>query len=428
MGSSQMDLDINNYTKYDLISFFKLTNNYSNAELETNEELIKKTILNSNYESKYKYEILTFILLAKEILKIKENENKKLVEKIETTPINNIGKIINPGSNQPVMQTQSIISNRINSYGNYIRKTNYVFDTRYRNDFFNTLPVDSTFTLPLTINNVISVTLSSIQFTNTFFTFNNDYQTNKLYIFEEETNNEGIVILPEGNYTIANFPTQLEKAINQQIVGSYIPDGPNRFTVSISEFTNRTTISNSTYNFRMNTIKKNLIFGLDACTPFIATVKITPIDPKVGIRPETVFRTMAYQIGYRKIEYIGQNSYTSESQFDSLFTEVIYFTMKDFNPDATFTTTFGITPEGITDKNILGVIPVTTPAFTITWDTMSNFIYKVRQYQAPVNIDKINVKLLTRSGSLLNNHDNNYAFVLEIDTIYDNVLFADKTA
>lgn len=422
MSSNKIDLDINNYTKPDLISFFKLTNNYTNAELENNEQLMKQKILNSNYESKYKYEILTFMLQAKEFLKIKEEENKIMFHETETNPTNNIGKIINPGSNHPVIQRQSIMPDRVNSYGNYIRKSNYVFDTRYRDDFFNTSAINATFTLPVTLNNVISMTLSSLQFSNTFFTFNEEYQTNQLYIYEETTNNEGIVILPEGNYFAFNFPTQLEKAINEQIVGIYNPPpGVNRFNVSISDFTGFTTISNSLYNFRMNIIKKTPLLD---CDPFHSYSSFTKLDPKLQIKPVDLFRTMGYQIGYRKIEYFGSNSYTSESQFDSLFTELVYFTLKDFNPDAVFTTTYGVLPNSLTDQNILAVIPVTTPAFTITWDTMANFIYKIRKYQAPVNIDKIKVGIVSRTGLPLNFHDNNYAFVLEIDTIYDNVQYA----
>lgn len=424
MESKQIDLDINNYTKSDLISFFKLNTNYSNSELEYNEQLIKKSILNSNYDSKYKYELLVFILLAKDILKIKEDENKKIAEQPENKTINNIGKILNPTSSHPVLQRQSIISDRINAYGNYVRKTNYVFDTRYRDDFFNTIAVDATFTLPIKLNNVIAITLSSIQFANTFFTFNSFYQTNQLYIFEETTNRQAVVILPEGNYTALNFPLQLEKAINQQVVGVYNPPpGVNRFTVSISEFTGFTTITNSTYNFRMNLLRRAAVFSGEICNPFIATVKLTSMDPEEKIRPENLFRSMGYQIGYRQIEYTGKKSYTSESQFDSLLTEVIYFAVKDFNSDSVFTTTYGVAPQSLIDKNILAVIPVTTPAFTITWDTMANYIYKVRKYQAPIDIEKIKVSLLSRSGNLLDFHENNYAFVLEVDTIYDNVAF-----
>jgi hypothetical protein len=422
MTSNEVDLDINNYTKSDLMSFFKLTNNYTNSELENNEQLMKENILNSSHETEYKYEVLIFMLQAKEILKIKEEENKVIMQTTDNEYINNIGKIINPSSNHPSLQKQSITSNNINSYGNYIRRTNYVFDTRYRDDFFNTLAVDSTFTLPIQLNNVISITLSSMQFANTFFTFNEELQTNQLYIFEETTNNEGIVILPEGNYNVYNFPTQLEKAINEQIVGVYNPPpGVNRFNVSISEFTGFTTISNSLYNFRMNIIKKTP--HLD-CDVFHGSTTVTTIDPKLKITPQDLYKTLGYQIGYRNIEYFGQKSYTSESQFDSVYQELVYFSMNDFQSNSVFTTTYGVLPNSLIDANILAVIPIVTPAFDNTWDTMADYIFKTRQYNSPVNLKRLQFKLTGRDGYILNYHDNNFAFILAIDTIYDNVQYA----
>ena len=158
---------INNYTKSELISFFKLNDSYTNEELEKNEEKLKNRILNSNYDSKYKYEILIFILEAKDKLKIKNKEKEK-----ETEQQNNIGKIMNQNHDYPIIQKPSIMKNNVNSYGTYLIKTNYIFDTRYRDDFFRTVPTDSTFSLPITLNNVISITLSTIQFPNTFFNFN----------------------------------------------------------------------------------------------------------------------------------------------------------------------------------------------------------------------------------------------------------------
>jgi hypothetical protein len=416
---NQFNFDINNYTKSELLYIFKLDDNYTNEEFEKNEEILKKSILNSNNDSKYKYkyEILNFISQAKDILKIK-NKKKEIVE-----PTNNIGKIINPESNHQVIQNTSIISNSVNSYGTYTRRTNYIFDTRYRDNFFKSVPTDSTFTLPITLNNVISITLSSIQFPNTFYNFSNLYKTNELYIYEENTNKEGIVILPEGNYNFLNFPQELEKAINEQIVGSYNFGGPNRFHVSINEFTRKTTISNTNNIFTMNTIKKNDI--TDVCNKFIHKMQITPSDD-TNIPTSSYFRTMGYQIGYRNIEYVGKKSYVSEALFDDMFTEVVYLKMDEFNSDSIFTSTYGILPNSLVDENILAVIPVTTPQFTITWDTMANFIYKTRKYLSPIDIHKIKISLITRTGLLIDLNDSNFVFVLEVETIHDNIKYINE--
>ena len=53
--NNQFDFDINNYTKSELLYIFKLDDNYTNEEFEKNEEILKKIILNSNHDYKYKY-------------------------------------------------------------------------------------------------------------------------------------------------------------------------------------------------------------------------------------------------------------------------------------------------------------------------------------------------------------------------------------
>lgn len=426
MNIGDFDLDINNYTKNDIISFFKLTPNFSAGELESHEKELRHSILDSKYDAEYKDTILNFISKAKEVMRIyKRKQEYEDENEHNDDTYNNVGKVIMPLSRAQAMQTQSIPRNNINGYGINIYRQNYVFDTRYRDDFFQTSPTKCSFTLPIKLNNVIEMTLSAVQFPNTFFTFNNDLKTNELYIFEETTNNEGIVILPEGNYNVEDFPLQFEKAINEQIVGVYIPGGPNRFTVSISEFTRFTTITNSTYNFRMNIIKKTPT--TDVCSEFIPVGKYTVMDFKKGISQAAFFQTMGYQIGYRSIEYIGKNSYTSESQFDSTFVDFVYFTLNEHNPDSIHTTTVGVLPESVVDKNILGVIPITSPAFTNTFDNGANFIYKTRHYLAPIKIQKISIELVNRVGGQINLHNNDFAFCLELQTIYDNVEYSHKS-
>jgi hypothetical protein len=100
--------------------------------------------------------------------------------------------------------------------------------------------------------------------------------------------------------------------------------------------------------------------------------------------------------------------------------------MDEFNADSVFTTTYGILPNSLVDENILAVIPVTTPPFSITWDTMANFIYKTRQYLSPIDIYKMKFSLITKTGLLIDLNDNNFAFILEVETIHDNVRYVNK--
>jgi hypothetical protein len=74
------------------------------------------------------------------------------------------------------------------------------------------------------------------------------------------------------------------------------------------------------------------------------------------------------------------------------------------------------------DNNILAIIPITTPAFTSTFDNNSNFIYKTRNYFGPVNISKISIRLTNQFGFAINMHSSDYVFCLQTVDIYNNVI------
>jgi hypothetical protein len=264
------------------------------------------------------------------------------------------------------------------------------------------------------------------------FSFSKSRGTNQLYIFEyneidasgnpiidpdgNPLGSEAVVTIADGSYTVSNYPPVLEQAINEQVVGIYYnpdPDGLNRFHVSISPYTNFLTITNTTYNFLLNiTLSDNPV----ACRQM---PKIGTDDPKYKISPQTLIDTMGYQIGYRQITYDGAQSYTTEAQFNPTYSQYIYFTLNDYVNNQS-SNTYGMLPGNILDTNILGVIPVMGAPFANSFDNNANFINKVRQYNGPVNISKIQVQLLSPVGQVLNLHYAEFTFVLQVESLYDN--------
>ena len=65
------DFDINNYTIGELISFFKLPTKYTLPDLEKKEKEMATQIIssnNANQTPEYKYEVISFIKTAKNLL------------------------------------------------------------------------------------------------------------------------------------------------------------------------------------------------------------------------------------------------------------------------------------------------------------------------------------------------------------------------
>jgi hypothetical protein len=431
-----IDLNINNYNIGELKKFFKLTNNYSNKELEKNAKEME-AIVSSSTETEYKQQTLNFITEAKQILFLKEliNEYDPFLN-INNDSIKMLGSVIKPRSRAQAMEFSKNavpIGTYGNGYGNNtVHTKNYVMNTIFRDNFFTTTSTNATFTLPEKLKNVISMDLSGIQFPNFIFSFTKIKDTTSIYIKEDGTGLEAIVTIPDGNYNINNMPTVLEKAINEQVVGVYIPGGPNRFTVSISDTTYFTTITNSTNTFTMITNSQanlNLYdnthecfttsdYASDTHTKYFKTEN----DYKKNVRPEQYFQSMGWLLGYRLQNYIGKKSYTSEGHFDTTFINYIFFSLNDYSNNY-LSNTYGFMSGSTVEKNILAVIPITSPVWTGTFDNNSNFIYKTRDYNGPTDISRINIQVLNPFGEEVALHGSDFAFCLQVTYIIDPVSF-----
>jgi hypothetical protein len=464
--NSIIDLDIKNYTPNDLITFFKLSpNNCSYNDVTTSADIMINNLLDSNTMTpENTNSILVFIRKAKNILKysmiknnnienddiendedhynsknvdsyninnssnnITNNTNNILSKQIKETnagiinPYNNVGKILNPNStSHQSLQKASIPSNSVNPYTGSTIVANYIFNTQFRDNFFFTQSENCTFTLPVKIKNVIAISLSAVQIPNVILPFFYN-GTNSIYIYEEVTNIQGLVSIEPGYYTINTFPSILENAINQQLLGST----PNRFKVAINPYNYFTTISNTTYNFRMNLLRDKPSYLDNPCSEYEyydnANIDDTVTKNNINTEASKFVTTMGYLIGYRNIEYVNSNSYTSESMFNNTTTDYIYFCMNEYSTGSQYIANYGVLPEAVINDNILALVPITSPKFTSTFDDNSDFIYKTRNYNGPIDIQKISIKILNAQGQLVYLHNFDYSFNLQITTIYDNL-------
>jgi len=436
----EFDFNIKNYSISELETFLTLNENYSVNDINEKCSKINSVITgNKDYDKGYKNRLEQFLDEAKFKLvsnikaisqeyngfiedydkpiidnKITSSDFQKPIEKYD-----NVGKIINPmATSHQSLQKISIPSNSTNPFAGNKFIANYVFNTQFRDNFFTTQPEDCTFTLPIKIKNVISISLSAVQIPNVFLEFSKTKGTDTIYIYEETTNIAGLVTIPSGNYDNTTFPPILEKAINIQLIGSW----PNRFKVSIDPYTYFTTISNTTNNFRMN-ILKDKPDNIGDCTTFKYTVNSNPDNiitkNNINSKASKFVTTMGYLIGYRKIEYAGFNSYTSESMFNNTYTDYVYFCMNEYATGSQYMANYGVLSQGLIDDNILAIVPITTEKFVSTFADNSDYIYKIRNYTGPIDIQKITIKLLGPNGSLLNLYNFDYAFNLQITTIYD---------
>ena len=269
-----IDLDINNYTQKELQRFLKLEDTYSNDELNSQISKFILKIVDNSYPNNYKEKLIYFINNVKDKLQIKNNkdnnnnnkDNKyseddkdtnytKILSEIIDTKIGDIIKTYGNFNHNP-LQYQRISPLTINSYNEKTISTNYIFNTRFRNNFLNSIPQQCMFQLPESINNDLKITLLSIQIPNVMLAFSSSKFTTQIYIKEDVTNCEAVVVIPDGNYDEITFPDVLKKCINEQVINPFILPINYRFDVTIDPHTFFVTISNSVYTFTMRTITK----------------------------------------------------------------------------------------------------------------------------------------------------------------------------
>ena len=432
---SNFDLDVNNYSIDDLLGFFKLKNDYDENDIERRVSEMSQEIvgsLSSSHNQKYKFDIMNFIKLAKDILisSYYEIQNKIEMEKRDhkKKDTNNTGKIVNPLAVHPALETQTILTNNINGYRHNKNTSLYVFNTATRENFFGSVATNCTFILPSKLKNVISISLSSIQIPNVMFAFSTERGTTQLYIHEDNTNLSGVVTIPDGNYVRAQNPLflglfaeiapALKLAINEQILGITNP-ALFRFDVSISPATSFITISNTTHTFSMNTLKRNLT-DASFCDPFsFPKPNLDNLDPKLNIKPSQYIDTLGYLLGYRDVFYSGSTSYTTEATFSNDYSTYLYFALNDYTGAQQMTSAYGVLQNSLIDDNILALIPLNGIPFNFVFDNNANFIYKRREYFGPVDISRITIKLLNQTGKVVNLLNNNFSFSLKVTTIYD---------
>jgi hypothetical protein len=128
---------------------------------------------------------------------------------------------------------------------------------------------------------------------------------------------------------------------------------------------------------------------------------------------------MGFLMGFRETYYTGQMSYTSESIFSNTYSNYLFFELDDYTGSQPSSSTYGLIGNDLLKGDILGLIPINSSLFSTTFDNNANFIYKKREYFGPVDISRITVKLLNQKGNIVNLHDTDYSFSIEVRSIYN---------
>ena len=194
---NNIDLQIENYNKEDMMNFIQLKHNYNYFDLQNKINLKISQIKNINsIPVKEKNELIKFIQLIHYKLKDKLNYDDKSNNK-DKELYNNEYKLDH--INQHLREIKKDLIQRkltekdtvfvspvnqgvVNPLTNNIITSQISIDTKFRKNYFNTTSTDFTINLATPLKNVISMKLASLEMPNVQHMISQSNGTNSFYI------------------------------------------------------------------------------------------------------------------------------------------------------------------------------------------------------------------------------------------------------
>ena len=381
-----IDLNLNNYTISDLERFFGVTGDYTIHDVEQKKQFMISKLGSMSVHHSMQNDIVLFLNNAKEkLLNNSELIPKQVTPFIYSNPSNYFKGTVNPIEKRLVTKLVCV-------------------DTYFRNSYTSTKATDFTYTFPETINNVVSLQLSSIEIPYTWYIISTEQKNN---FFTLIINSESFVVtVPDGNYTIATLILEIKYQLD--ILGKGI------------------TILNET--------PPHLAVDTTPCLTSSAPQQYTIIG---GSSPFTLnFTTtgsisLGWILGFRNnIKYDGSYYYSGETNYSGetipmmSTNNYLFIDVDDFHNHHSTDSVISIirnqqgTPSYI-GNNIIARMPITGTYGSVLSTTHSiDYISKKREYFGPIKLEKMNIRILNRFGEVINLNQNDYSMVFEITQLY----------
>lgn len=392
---NNIDLQIENYNKDDMLNFIQLKSNYNYFDLQTKINLKISQINSIKYiDKKDKNELIKFIELIhyklKDHLNYKDTTNEKKLyhNEYKLDHINQHLKEIKKDlihrkqSEKDTVFVSPINQGLVNPLTNNIITSQISIDTKFRKNYFNTSSTDFTINLATPLKNVISMKLASLEMPNVQHMVSQTNGTNSFLITKDNV----------------DYPVNIAS-------GNYESDS---ITSSINTFL-------STFNcfIEIDTITMRTTIKVTDCTKqFTINFSNTVIDNAPPMK------SLGWMLGFRNRKYEGHNAYVSEATADLGGIKYFFLCVDDFKNTRQDVCTI-LYENSFLRKNILARIPMREGKGVILFDDQSDKITKKRQYFGTVNIDKLHISLIDEYGTKIDLNANDYSFALEFDILYE---------
>ena len=404
------DLNIDNYTKKELVEMFNLPPNYNRNILEIKESTLRENIINNReIDKETQAKTIQFLIKAKNILLNNPSPNTDIKDKI--MDFYNTSYELKPSkledSQEHMVQVRpekpylssfpsEFFPGVINPLKKRTIKRNLNIDTRFRENYFSSPSTNFNLTLPTTFDNVLQMQLSAIELPTTYYNVSKQYGNNFFSITANTSTS--VISVPDGNYTFDG----IVNAINNQLDLLGYPFNKVSFLLNINNNSGSGQMMVGPLDPSLNILALNFQadkMGIDDHN--------TPLPLKFG-----------WSLGFRNGVYINNLNYVSEGIVDVTGPRYVYLVVDDHNNNVNngFYSAFN---SSLLNNNILARITLQSPFFNVQLTNNLNIVTNPREYFGPVNIQNFNIQLLDEYGRVIDLNNMDFSFCLTFTTAYD---------
>ena len=415
------DLNIDNYTRDELIQMFELPPNFDRNVLEIKEVKLKDSIINNNEINKdTKVKTMNFLTKAKNVIlnniTDKIENLKNIISnsynsnfELKTTDIEDPGEhMVQVRDERPFLQSfpSEFFPGTINPLKKRTIKKNLNIDTRFRDNYYSSSSTNFNISLPLQFNDVLQLQLSAIELPTTYFVISKQYGNNFFNLtvttLASATPFSTIIQIPDGNYD----QNSILYAINNQLSLAGAPYNNISFAINL---TNGTTGSGQVLVGLIPVPSETITsFELN----FQADVngipdQGTPLPLKFG-----------WLLGFRNGIYVNNLNYVSEGVVDITGPRYFFLVFDDYNNNVNngFYSSFN---SSMLNKNILARISLQSNTYNVLEQNNLTLITTPREYFGPVNVQNITIQLLDEYGRVVDLNNMDFSFCVTLTTVYD---------
>lgn len=284
----------------------------------------------------------------------------------------------------------------LNSVKRVTQCINVNINSCFRSHYYQSSPCDFLYQLPMEIKNVLSLRLASIELPNSWYLFNSAKKNNTFLVTIQTT--EYTIVIPDGNYTCDT----LQEYLNT----TYFCDSGVDNDLQYIQFV----IHPHSLKSQFKVVEPGFTFSLTFNTNI----------------NQNVMNTAGWILGFRLANYFGATSLISEGLFDAGGDRYIYVGITDFQYNSN-TSNIVCFDQSILSEDVIAKIPMKNGKLSLILNDNNNPLAKLRRYNGPVNLAKLQIKLFDLFGDILDLNNMDFSMTLELQVLYENFNFQNVT-